>query len=287
MAPKRDRRRRSRRNDGFTIVWLAVTVTLLNVWVAASLPLWSFQIQRDKEADMIFRGLQIAEGIRVYLARTGQYPTSLEQMTEHEPRCLRRVWENPLREDGRWALIPVGAGGPGQGGRQTGPDGRPIQNPGDAQGGAGEPTGLPDQGGLAPGQGEDGLPAGTILSAPPNQDGFSQTPRTVAFRGVYHPGSEDPTRLFLDSDIISEWQFTLELVSAMRQGTPTAPLTNPRPFPVDQIGRPWPPGVTPPIAMPTPEGHAPKRPGGDGSGHPPVGDNRPPDAQSRPPGERG
>ena len=256
-----------RGEDGFTIVWLAVTITVLNIWIAATLPLWSFQIKRDKNAELIHRGLQVAEGIRVYLARTGQYPTSFKQMTEHEPRCLRREWQNPMREDGRWGLIPVGTGGPGgQGnrGQQTGPDGRPLPGGGNSQNGGAQGSGLPAPGGEPR---EDGLPPGTVLSTPPGEDTFGEAPQTIAFRGVYHPGSEEGTRLFLDSDIVSEWQFTVELISAMRQGTPEAPLANPRPFPVDQIGRPWPPGVTPPIAMPTAEGQ-----GGAGGGAPTVTD---------------
>lgn len=271
--PETPARRRTKGEDGFTIVWLAVTVMLLNVWIAATLPLWSFQIQRDKEADLIFRGLQIAEGIRVFQARTGQFPTSLQQMADHEPRCLRQVWENPLREDGRWGLIPVGTGGPGQGGREIGPDGRPVPNAG------GQPGRQPGQqpGPQGPGgERDDGLPPGTILSAPPDGDTIGQAPQTVAFRGVYHPESIEATRLFLDSDILSEWQFTVELVSAMRRGTPEAPLANPRPFLVEQIGRPWPPGVTPLVPMPNPDGQGgPGDETGDGSGHLPVGDNRP------------
>lgn len=286
-TPRRRRNQSLRRLDGFTIVWLAVTVTLLNIWIAATIPLWSFQIQRDKDADLIFRGLQIAEGIRVFLARTGQYPTSLKQMTENEPRCLRQEWANPLREDGRWGLIPVGTGGPGQNGRQVGPDGRPIQgNNGRPSGGQqGGQQGLPGQNGQG-GQREDGLPPGTILSAPPNEDTIGEAPQTVPFRGVYHPGSEEGTRLFLDSEIVSEWRFTVELVSALRQGTPDAPLANPKPFLVEQIGRPWPPGVTPLVTMPTPDGQQGGKPlggpGGDGSGHPPVGDNLPEGAQPKP-----
>lgn len=283
--------------DGFTIVWLAVTITVLNIWIAATLPLWSFQIKRDKHAELIHRGLQVAEGIRVYLARTGQYPTSLKQMTDHEPRCLRREWKNPMREDGRWGLIPVGTGGPGnQGnrGQQVGPDGRPLPGGGNQTGNQtgnqngnqnGNQTGLPGPDGEPR---EDGLPAGTVLSAPPGDDNLGEAPQTIAFRGVYHPGNDDGTRLFLNSDILSEWQFTVELISAMRQGTPEAPLANPRPFLVDQIGRPFPPGITPPIAMPSAEGQGGTGGGGgptDGDGH--VGNARRPENQPDGNGNKG
>lgn len=268
QTPEEAPRRRRRDEDGFNLVYLAVTVTLLNIWIAAMLPLWSHQILRNKEADLIFRGLQIAEGIRVYLARTGQYPTSLKQMMEHQPRCLRKIWPNPLREDGRWALVPVGTGGAGR-------QGQPGQGPNGRNNGA-----QPGQPGQQPGQpGQPGQQAGAILSERIGEDaglGIGDQPQTVAFRGVYHPDGDEATRLFLDSDIVSDWRFTVELVSALRQGTPEAPLANPRPFRIEQIGRPFPPGVVPPVAMPGPDAQgAPQS--GDGSGHvvPPGGEGRP------------
>ena len=46
-----------RSKDGFNLVVLAVLFTVMNILLAKALPLWSTQIQREKEADVIFRGL--------------------------------------------------------------------------------------------------------------------------------------------------------------------------------------------------------------------------------------
>lgn len=242
---------RDRSRDGYNLVFLAVMVTLLNVWIAATLPLWSHQIQRDKEKELIFRGLQYAEAIRVYLTRNGQYPTQLKQLIESEPRSIRQLWTNPMRDDGRWGLIQVGTGrgGPGQ----------QAQNAG---GGQAQPGGSPsgdDQPGPA------GVPPGTVLSADPERP--DEPTNTVAIRGVYSPDGDEAIHNFLGKESIPEWKFTVELVSALRQGTPERPVANPRPFLVSQIGRPFPPGVVPPVAMPTADGQGAERPPPDGSGH--------------------
>lgn len=237
---------------GYNLVVLAVTVTLLNIWVATNLPLWSHQIQRDKEAELIFRGMQYAEAIRVFQARFNRYPTSLKELIEVEPRCIRQLWENPMREDGRWGLIPVGLT-PGQGNPvqpagipgQPGQGAVPGQPGGDLQGG----TGLDDPFDSEDGT-EEGEEPGVILSADPD-DTFAQ-PASIAIRGVYSPTTEEAIRVWNGKESIREWHFTAELVSAQKQGT-GADQGLVTPFLGWEIGKPWPPGVTPQVPQPSSE----------------------------------
>ena len=223
-----------RRLRAYNLVVLAVAVGLLNIWIASTLPLWSSQIQRDKEAELIFRGLQIAEGIRVFQQRFQKLPVKLEELVESEPRCLRQLWRNPMREDGRWGLIPVGMT-PGQ------PvPGQPGQRP----------PGLPpdESSGFGDG-GEEGEEPGVILSTDPD-DEFGGPPSNIAIRGVYSPTGDEPFRTFLGKESIREWLFTVELVSSIQQGTPDNPALQ-RPFLAKFIGRPWPPGVLPQVPQPS------------------------------------
>ena len=53
---------------GYNMVILVIAITVLNIVVAAMLPLWSTQIQREKEEELVFRGFQYAEAIRVFHA---------------------------------------------------------------------------------------------------------------------------------------------------------------------------------------------------------------------------
>lgn len=110
VTPPQDRRAR-RGEAGYNLVVLVVALTVLSILVAAAMPLWSQAIRRDKEEELISRGLQYAEGIRVFQHRFGRLPVRLEEMVEVEPRCLRKLWKDPMTEDGRWALVFAGAEG--------------------------------------------------------------------------------------------------------------------------------------------------------------------------------
>ena len=52
------------------MVVLIVAITVLNIMVAAMLPLVSTADPRDKEEELIFRGFQYAEAIRVFQTAT-------------------------------------------------------------------------------------------------------------------------------------------------------------------------------------------------------------------------
>ena len=86
-------------------------MTVLSILVAAALPLWSHGDPRDKEEELIFRGLQYAEAIRVFQHRFGRLPVRLEELIEVEPRCIRQLWKDPMTEDGSWALVFAGSRG--------------------------------------------------------------------------------------------------------------------------------------------------------------------------------
>lgn len=226
----------NRKRAAFTLLTLVVAVTLLNIAAAAALPAWSHIIQHDNEEELIFRGLQYAEAIRVFQIRFGRFPTNLKELRETEPRCLRQLWKNPLSEDGRWALVPAGVGAPVN---VAPPQGEPDQ--------PNEPDKPPgSSGGPSPGTPQ------VIWSEKLDDDklDFGAPRNNLPIRGVYSPSKLEAIHIFLGKESISEWQFTVELISFMQQGTPDNPAFV-RPFPVEQIGKPFPPGVAPPIPQPS------------------------------------
>lgn len=112
------RPRHRERRAGYNLVALMVIVAVINIAIAASLPVWSKVIQRDKEDELIFRGLQYAEAIRVFQKRTGRFPTRLEELIEIEPRCIRQLWLDPMNKEPEWGLVLAQAAQglvPGQG----------------------------------------------------------------------------------------------------------------------------------------------------------------------------
>ncbi len=94
-----------RREGGYNLVILMVVITILNLAVAISLPLWSQLIQREKEEELIFRGLQYAEAIRVFRTRFQRPPVRLEELVEAKPRCIRKLYPDPMTDDGQWQLL--------------------------------------------------------------------------------------------------------------------------------------------------------------------------------------
>ena len=61
---------------------VVMLITVLNIVVAIALPLWSGMIRRDKEEELISRGLQYAEAIRVFQRRFGRLPVQLDELSK-------------------------------------------------------------------------------------------------------------------------------------------------------------------------------------------------------------
>ncbi len=231
----------SQREAGYNLVFLAVMITVLNILVVKALPLWSAVIQREKEEELIFRGLQYAEAIRVYEKRTGGLPTKLEQLIEREPRSIRQLWKNPLDEDGCWELIPPGQGRQ-VGGRNLGLD----QDEDEDRDRRDRRDRGPDQGRGLPG--DPSKPNPSLRWCPGGENEIGSLP----VFGIKSPVGGESIKTFVvnpsapggGSNEISEWLFTVELAKALiippDPSKPIVPSMN-----VAQRFRPWPPDIRP------------------------------------------
>lgn len=118
-APPGLTRRASR---GFIMVMLLAYITAMGVFLTVALPNVATQVQRDQEAELIFRGEAIARAIRAYKAKTGGYPLNLDDLTKVRPRLLRKLYLDPMtregNHEGEWDLIT--AVQPGSSGDKTG-----------------------------------------------------------------------------------------------------------------------------------------------------------------------
>ena len=90
-----------------------VAMTLLSIALTIALPKWSHVIRREREEELISRGFQYAEAIRIFQNKFQRLPVRLEELVEVEPRSIRKLWKDPMTESGRWVLMPAGGGGPG------------------------------------------------------------------------------------------------------------------------------------------------------------------------------
>ncbi|MBK9064914.1 MAG: type II secretion system protein [Acidobacteria bacterium] len=116
--------RKPRRLRGYTLVALLIGLTLMTIMIAAILPLASTQRQREDEEELIFRGTQYAEAIRIFRRKYGRYPTALKEMLETKPRTIRKLWKDPILRSDDWGLVTLSQGGavdyPDPGARERG-----------------------------------------------------------------------------------------------------------------------------------------------------------------------
>jgi type II secretory pathway pseudopilin PulG len=93
-----------KRDSGYTIIMLLVVLTVLAVGLLVAVPVWQTQIRRESEEELIFRGKQYVEAIRLYQQKNpGQFPPSLEDL--HKKRFLRRLYPDPMTGHGKWDII--------------------------------------------------------------------------------------------------------------------------------------------------------------------------------------
>ena len=180
---------------GYTLVALIVGMTVMAILIAAVLPMASAESQRDKEAELIFRGFQYAEGIRNFRRRYGRYPNTLKEMFEMRPRTLRKLWKDPMKNSDKWGLITAA--------------GAPVTTMGGT---------VPPGGGLAP------TPALTRFSTPSTTGGLGnpsdQPPGPIM--GVYSTSKKKGYRLFSGRENYNEWRFT-EQTLLNQSSTPPLP----------------------------------------------------------------
>ncbi len=89
--------RHRRREQGYVMLTLMLMVTLIIIAAAAVAPTIAFEIRRDREMEMIHRGVQYSRAIRVYYKKFGRYPTRLEDLDNtNNLRYLRKHYKDPI-----------------------------------------------------------------------------------------------------------------------------------------------------------------------------------------------
>ncbi len=185
------------RSGGYAILIFLFILAVMSLGLTVAVPVWETQMQREKEAELIFRGNQYVEGVRIYqLKNPGAFPKTLDEMVEK--KCLRRLYRDPMSGDGQWNVIlqqsgfggasPLGGPGterqgfPGAAGRAMGPGARGQQP------------------GMSPG------PAGgqKVLVAPVSALSSIQNPRII---GVVSSSTRKSIRIYNEQESYDKWLF--------------------------------------------------------------------------------
>jgi len=92
-------RRSTRRNgeQGYVLLILLLTVALMIIAAGIILPSITFDIKREREEELIHRGVQYSRAIKIYYKKFGRYPTKIEDLeSTNNLRFLRKRYKDPM-----------------------------------------------------------------------------------------------------------------------------------------------------------------------------------------------
>ena len=89
--------RRGRKDQGYILLTLMLFVTLLVIAAAAIAPSVMFEVKRDREEELIHRGVQYSRAVRKYVKKFGRYPMRIEELENtNNQRFLRKRYKDPI-----------------------------------------------------------------------------------------------------------------------------------------------------------------------------------------------
>ena len=107
-----------RNNHGVTYLALMFSIVLIGISASATARQWTVMVQREKEADLVAKGIEIQNALSLYSATmkigrimsTEVYPQSLAELTRAPKPYLRKVYTDPM-SGGDWEYMRAPTGG--------------------------------------------------------------------------------------------------------------------------------------------------------------------------------
>jgi type II secretory pathway pseudopilin PulG len=89
---------------GYILIMLMLVISIMGIGLMVAVPVWQTQIQRENEEELIFRGNQYVEAVRIFqLKNPGKFPETLDELVKK--KCLRRLYRDPMTPEGEWNII--------------------------------------------------------------------------------------------------------------------------------------------------------------------------------------
>jgi type II secretory pathway pseudopilin PulG len=276
----RSPKRRSER--GYILLTLMLFVALLTIGMLAMVQNIETQIKRDREEEMIHRGVQYSRAVRHFYKKFGRYPNSIADLENtNNYRSLRKRYKDPIAgkdfkllhmTDVQLSLAGGLPGGIGTNGAAGGVNGLAPSTVGQDGTGSSNPQ-AGDQSGTSD-QTDPSTPGGPIAQSAGQQSGSTgpnqQTFGGGAIVGVASTSKDKTIREFNKKDHYNQWQFIYDPTSD-RGGLLMTPNQPPLAGSVQPVapganGAPPPPGQSPGVG-----------PGQPGTGGLPQPNPQPPD----------
>ncbi len=239
---------------------LLVAMSIMAVMMTVVMPVWKQAAQREKEEELVFRGLQYVHAIGLFQRKfANAYPPNVDVLVEQ--RFLRKKFKDPITNED-FVVLPVGQAAPG-----TAPQGQQGQRgQTGATGGRGPATGgfgTPQTAQPATGRGTSPIGAGIGGST-----GAGGT--TAGISGVTSKSKDQSIRLYKGRSHYNEWVFVYT-PQVQQPGAGAPGTTTPGQIP-GQRGQPGQPGQPGPFSPSGPRGRGGfGTPGGPGTQTPPGG----------------
>lgn len=114
--------RRHLGQSGYAMAALLTMIAVMSILLSAALPVWRHEMQREKEAELVFRGEQYVHAIALFQRKFGgTYPPNVDVLVQQ--KFLRKKYLDPItgkefrpRFAGQLAQQQPGAGRPSPGG---------------------------------------------------------------------------------------------------------------------------------------------------------------------------
>jgi type II secretory pathway pseudopilin PulG len=234
---------------GYAMAALLVALSVMSVMLSVAMPVWRTATQREREAELIFRGEQYAHAIDLYSRRNGGYPPSLDVL--EKGRFIRKLYKDPVSGESDFQPVFVGQVIAGQ----------PVMPRQPATTGPGGSTGAGQQTPTT-GPARAGQPVATPFGQAAGQPGVIGGGPVI---GVVSRSTAESIRQYHGRGRYNEWAFVATAMS-QQAGAPNGPQVPGTTGP----GRGAHPGTLPGIQLPgtgpaSPAGGAPPR-GGFGGG---------------------
>ena len=186
-------------------------MALLVIGTAVIVPSITFQIRRDREEELVHRGVQYSRAIRAYVKKTGRYPVRLEELQDAGGmKFLRKIYKDPLTGQG-FRLLHVSdiSGSPSAGAKLNPASPDANENNASASSADGAST---DDAGATP---QPGLPASPVSSAAgasnPGRRSIGTAdkggPQGLLIFGVASSSKSQSIREFDHKNHYNEWLF--------------------------------------------------------------------------------
>jgi type II secretory pathway pseudopilin PulG len=232
---------------GYVLLGLLLMVSVMLIAAAVVAPNLAFQIKRDREEELVHRGVQYTRAIRSYAKRTGRYPVRAEDLLGGpDQRFIRKLYKDPMTgkdfkflhlDDVQPAaanLNPSGAQAGVNDAASASPETTPTPTSfDDSADAAGQSSPRPNS--LARG--------GTALEASSNAGTTGSQPGRLIF-GVVSNSKARSIREFNHKDHYSDWLFFYDPRSDRGYEIKGPTSLTPQAFPVHTAGQTQPGGTT-------------------------------------------